>query len=138
MQNSLDDTINEILAIDLEIQNLKSKRGKLAGEVNLAIAPQVQEQLATKDYGCGTANVEIGSYKIKAVVGKEVTWEQSKLAALYERIKASNENPLDYLKIEYDVPESKFKAWPEVIQKAFVDARTVEPSAAKVTYERKE
>lgn len=138
MQNSFDQHIDRISAIDAEIQNLKSEKGRLESEIMAGISGQISSQLSDKDYGCGTANIDLGSYKIKAVVSKKVTWDQSRLAALAERIRASGENPLEYMKLEYDVPESKFKAWPSNIQSEFVAARTVTPSAPKLTFQKGE
>jgi hypothetical protein len=138
MQNSLDDIISRMEAIDLEIQNLKSERGNFEIAVRSAIQTEIDDQLLSQDYGCGTATIENGSYKIKAVVSKKIVWDQVQLAGLYDRIKASNEDPADYIKVEFYVPESKYKNWPEVIKSEFIDARTVTPSMAKISFERKE
>ena len=44
----------------------------------------------------------------------------------------------EYIKIKYDVSESAYKAWPEVIRKEFEPARTVKPGATTVTIVKKE
>lgn len=137
MRNDLNGMITDIESIDAEIKALKTKKEKIQTEVNTLIESDIKDQIGLNDYGCGTATIETEDFKIKAVVTKKVTWNQSKLYDIYGRIKASGENPLEYLKVKYDVHENKFKNWPTVIQDEFIDARTVEPSKPTLKIERK-
>lgn len=137
MRNDLNGMIADIEAIDADMKALKSKKEKLQTAVNVLIESDIKDQIGLNDYGCGTATIETEEYKIKAVVSKKVTWDQTRLFDIYERIKASGENPLEYLKVKYDVHETKFKNWPTVIQDEFIDARTVEPSNPTLKIERK-
>lgn len=138
MRNDLNAIINDISAFDAQIAEIKRQRDSLQSQLQSLIQSDVNSQLTDKDYGCGTANVDTGEYKVKVVVSKKVTWDQAQLAGLYDRIKASGENPLEYLKVKYDVPETAYKNWPSVIQTEFEGARTVEPSTPKISFERKE
>jgi len=54
-----------------------------------------------------------------------VEWDQARLAALVEQIRAGGENPSEYVTIEFKVPERAYTAWPERIRQAFQSARTV-------------
>lgn len=134
---TVDNVLAEIESIDTQIESLKQRRLTFETDLNGFIATDVAEQLQGKDYGCGTANVDTPEFKVKVVVSKKVKWDEKQLANIYSMIQAANEDPLDYIKLSYDVPETAYKAWPEKITKVFEPARTVETSKPKVTFERK-
>ena len=134
---TVDNVLAEIESIDTQIESLKQKRLTFETDLNGFIGADVGEQLKDKDYGCGTANVEKNDFKVKCVVTKRVKWDEKQLAGIYEVIKASGENPSDYIKLSYDVSETAYKNWPEKISSVFQSARTVETSKPKITFERK-
>lgn len=110
----------------------------LNGELAKRYASDIAKGLKEKDEPYGAVTVDChDDYKLTFTTPKKVTWDQTKLAALYAEIRTGGENPLDYMKIEYDVPESKFKAWPEAIKLAFVGARTIQPGTIAIKIERK-
>lgn len=86
----------------------------------------------------GTVNLDIDGEVMSITTPKKVAWDQSKLAAIWEEIRASGSDPSEYMTVEYTVPESKYKAWPEVITKQFDPARTVAPGRAKVAFKEGE
>ena len=63
---------------------------------------------------------------------KRVEWDQAKLAAMVERIRAAGEDPAEYVEISFKVPERAYAAWPEAIRQGFEPARTVKTGALKV------
>lgn len=134
---TVDSALAEMESIDDQIETLKQKRLDYERDLQEFIQADVVEQLKDKDYGCGTANVETPEFKVKVVVSKKVKWDEKQLAGIYSMIQAANEDPLDYIKVSYDVSETAYKAWPEKITKVFEPARTVETSKPKVTFERK-
>ena len=134
---TVDSVLSDLSDIDYRIEELKRQRSALETDLNDFIGSDVAQQLESKDYGCGTANVETNDFKVKVVVSKKVKWNQPQLAGIYAQIQASGENPADYIKVSYDVSETAYKAWPEKISKAFEPARTVEASKPKITFERK-
>lgn len=137
MRNNLNGILAEIESAELQIKELKSQKEKLESEALVLIADDIQDQIGKNDYGCGTATIELEEYKVKAVVSKKVTWDQDQLAILAERIKASGDNPLEYVKVKYEVLETKFKNWPTVIQDEFINARTVAASKPALKIERR-
>lgn len=137
-ENLIDDEINRILSLDAEIESLKKQRDKAEGSLLEYVKADISSGLADKDYGAGTVNLESLEYKIKAVVSKRVKWDQDKLAEIYQRIQEHGENPAQYVKVKYDVSENAYKNWPDAIAKAFEPARTVEVTAPKFSFERKE
>lgn len=132
----LDKLIEELETVQAE----KEKFAKREKDIKAAIVTQYEKDfmdvLNAKDEAFGVANVIDGGFKLSATYPKKVTWDQTKLADLYEQIKKGNEDPLDYMKVEYDVPETKYKAWPEVIKSEFVDARTVERGNPTLKWEK--
>ena len=134
---TVDSVLSDMSDIDYRIEELKRQRLALETDLNGFISADVTEQLSGKDYNCGTANVETPEFKVKCVVTKKVKWDEKQLAGIYEVIKASGENPSDYIKLSYDVSETAYKNWPEKISSVFQPARTVETSKPKFSFERK-
>ena len=66
-----------------------------------------------------------GAVTVVADLPKRVDWDQDKLTALVERIRAEGDDPTEYVDVAIKVPERKFAAWPSHIRSAFEDARTV-------------
>jgi hypothetical protein len=122
----LDELINELNSVTAEKEKFAKREKDIKAAIITMYEKDFAELLSVKEEPFGVVNVVDGKFKLSATYPKKVTWDQTKLADLYEQIKKGNENPLDYMKVEYDVPETKYKAWPEVIKSEFVTARTVE------------
>jgi len=94
-----------------------------------AIALRYQQRAiaARADAGkdTGTVRFQDGEVEIVADLPKKVEWDQARLAALAEQIRAGGEDPADYLEVSFKVPERAYGAWPERIRSAFAPARTV-------------
>ncbi len=73
----------------------------------------------------GTVRFQDGAVEIAVDLPKRVEWNQARLAALSERIRAGGEDPSEYLEVSFKVPERAYTAWPERIRTAFEPARTV-------------
>ncbi|MBI4968211.1 MAG: hypothetical protein HZC25_08855 [Rhodospirillales bacterium] len=73
----------------------------------------------------GTVRIEDGGFVVIADLPKKVRWDQEKLAALVADIRASGENPAEYVATEFKVSERAYGAWPSSIRTAFEPARTV-------------
>jgi hypothetical protein len=80
-------------------------------------------QAAGKD--TGTIRFDDGAVTVIADLPKRVDWDEDKLAALVDRIRAEGDDPAEYVDVAIKVPERKFAAWPSHIRSAFEDARTV-------------
>ena len=72
--------------------------------------------------GFGTVTVDGLVFNIP----KNVSYDQEGLAKLYEEAGA------EYIDVKYNVSESKYNAWPEVIRKQFTPLRTVKAGAISV------
>jgi hypothetical protein len=73
----------------------------------------------------GTVRFVDGTVEITADLPKRVEWDQRRLAALAEQIRAGGEDPGDYVEVSFKVAERAYSAWPERIRNAFEPARTV-------------
>jgi len=73
----------------------------------------------------GTVRFLDGAVEVTAEMPKRVEWDQRRLAALVERIRAGGEDPAEYVEVTFKVGERAYTAWPERIRKAFEPARTV-------------
>ena len=122
----LDKLIEELETVQSQKEKFAKREKDLKQAIITLHEKNFSELLNAKAEPFGVVNVIEGNIKLSATYPKKVTWDQSKLAELYEQIKKGNENPLDYMKVEYDVPETKYKNWPSVIQDEFITARTVE------------
>lgn len=74
----------------------------------------------------GTARIEDGGFVVVADLPKRVKWDQSRLAAIVERIRDAGEDPSEYVATELKVSERAYGVWPSSIRTAFEPARTVE------------
>ena len=73
----------------------------------------------------GKVRFDDGAVTIVADLPKRVEWDDARLAALVERIRAAGDDPAEYVELTYKVPERKYGAWPAHIRTAFEAARTV-------------
>ncbi|MBX6324280.1 MAG: hypothetical protein IRY94_20900, partial [Rhodospirillaceae bacterium] len=80
----------------------------------------------------GIIRLEDNGFEVIIDLPKRVRWDQARLASIVEKIRASGEDPTDYVRIEYRVPERAYSAWPASIRSVFQPARTVE--SGKPTY----
>lgn len=96
----------------------------------------VEAGLYEKDEPFGVVSTEFEGYKLAFTVPKKIEWDQEMLAAAYESLKSGNENPADYVEIKYNVPESKYKSWPESLKEKFIDARMTIPGSVTIKFER--
>ena len=73
----------------------------------------------------GIVRFEDGSVEVAVDLPKRVEWDQRRLAALAEQIRAGGEDPGEYVEVSFKVAERAYAAWPERIRNAFEPARTV-------------
>ena len=135
---TVDDVIGEIVSVDSQIESLKKKRLDLESDLWQFVGSELTNNLADKEYSCGTVNAETDKYAIKYTVSKKVVWDQEILAHKAEELMATGRDPHEYIKYKYEISEAAYKNWPSDISKYFEAARTVEPSKGKFSFEMKE
>ena len=94
-----------------------------------------QARTALRDSGrdFGTAHVNDGALHVKYELPKKVTWSQTILKEMAERIVASGDKVEDYIDVKLSVSESRYTNWPTALQEQFAAARTVEEGKPTIT-----
>jgi hypothetical protein len=108
---------------DETLRAAKAIRDWLEGAIALKYADRAHaiRQEAGKD--TGTVRLSDGAVTVIADLPKKVEWDQHDLARLVEHIKASGDDPTDYVDVSFKVSERKYGAWPKNIRIAFEAAR---------------
>lgn len=110
---------------DEALRRAKTACDWLAGAVALKYADRAHAARKAAGKDTGTVRFDDGVVSVIADLPKRVDWDQDKLGALVERIRAEGDDPAEYVDVAIKVPERKFAAWPSHIRSAFEDARTV-------------
>ena len=102
---------------------------RVAGSVNAAILLKYEERAITAliEAGktTGTARFEDGEVTALVDLPKKVEWDQKRLGAVVELIRASGDDPAEYVTTEFKVAERSYNALPSAIRDSFTPARTV-------------
>lgn len=103
---------------------LARAKDKIASKYNDALA----ELIGKKDEPYGGVKLAIcgGAYELEYTIPKKVDWDQEELKRIHGEIASDwKENPDEYIDTKFNVSESAYKAWPGILQKKFIAARTV-------------
>ncbi|MCA3451592.1 MAG: hypothetical protein INF92_14775 [Rhodobacter sp.] len=118
--------------IDERIKRDKAAKARLDGALTVRYATRAADERQAAGKDTGTIRFDDGDFTIVADLPKRVDWDQDRLAAMVERIRAAGDDPAEYVEIAYKVPERKYAAWPEAIRQGFEPARMVRTGALKV------
>lgn len=122
--------------------DLAEQKGKLAG-IEKRIDAAMDDRFGKR----ARQEVETGSVRlddedglsVKVEIPKRVEWDQAQLASVASTIAQEwGDEPQQYLRVKYEVPESAYKNWPDSLRALFEPARTVKPGKPKFTIEQKE
>lgn len=133
---NIDQIYNELEDIDAQILYFKKRKSELEYEVAKYFEEDFNKKLLQKPDKCGTVTINLDNYDVKYNIVKRVKWDQKKLDTLYKEI-GKHEDPNEYIKLSYDVSETKYKSWPEKIKEAFLPARTLHHGGGKLTIVKK-
>lgn len=106
-------------------QAAKTVKDWLEGAIALRYGDRAASARAAEGKDTGTVRFDDRPVAVIADLPKRVEWDQAQLATLVERIRASGEDPSEYVELAFKVPERKYAAWPAHIRSAFAPARTV-------------
>ena len=110
----------------------KMQKDWLDGVLTRRYANLATELRSREGKDTGTVRFDDGDITVVADLPKKVEWDQSLLTAIVERIRASGDDPSEYIETAFKVPERKYGAWPAHIRTAFEAARTVK--TGKLTF----
>ena len=127
----------EILALlqrdsDAALSAAKATKAHLDAALVLRYAERAAAARRAAGKDTGTVRLEDDGVTVVADLPKRIRWDQAQLAGLAERIRATGEDPADYVEITYKVPERRYAAWPPAIREDFAPARTVETGSLKI------
>jgi len=108
------------------LDRAKRLKERLDGALDLRYGERAAVLRRAEGRDTGTARIEDGGFVVVADLPKRVKWDQARLAAIVEQIRAAGEDPSEYVAIEFKVSERAYGAWPSSIRTAFEPARTVE------------
>lgn len=128
----------ELLAIlqrEIDERLKRDKAAKARFDAGLAVryATRATEERQAAGKDTGTVRFDDGDFTVVADLPKRVDWDKAQLGDVVERIRASGDDPAQYVDITIKVPERKYSAWPDGIRASFEPARTVRVGALKVT-----
>ena len=118
--------------IDERLKRDKAAKARLDGALEVRFATRAAEARQAQSKDTGTVRFDDGDFTIVADLPKRVDWDQGRLAAMVERIRAAGDDPAEYVEISFKVPERNYVAWPEAIRQGFEPARTVRTGTLKV------
>lgn len=99
----------------------------LRGQIAAHYEQEIGLALANKPEPFGTVTID----DIEFNIPKRVKWNQDGLAKMYKQIGRDADQ---YIKVKYEVSESKFKSWPEAWRKDFAPYREVVEGAITVKF----
>jgi len=105
----------------------KQQRAKVDAALDRSYAERIQSVRADAGKDFGTVHIDDGGIRITVDLPKRVSWDQTKLAAIAQRIAAAGEKVEDFIDVDYAVSESRFNNWPPTLREQFASARTVKP-----------
>jgi len=149
---SLDDIVDNPFGLTkLDLDTLLALQGTAAeqygvasaakAKINDELANRFQDQI-TQAYiakGEDTGSVDLtleGGFTAKVNRSKKTEYDQGALSKVVEEIRASGDDPSEYVKVTYEVAERNYKAWPTFIRKLFEPARTLKVGDPKVVLSR--
>ena len=119
--------------VDEATAYLKQLRAKLDAAKLQRYGEQARSALRDSGRDFGTAHVSDGALHVKYELPKKVTWSQTILKEMAQRIAASGDKVEDYIDIKLSVSESRYTNWPTALQEQFAAARTVEEGKPSIT-----
>jgi hypothetical protein len=109
------------------LKQAKAAKARLDGALVLKYGAAAANARHAAGKDTGTVRFDDGDVTVVADLPKRVDWDQAKLAAMVERIRAAGDDPAEYVEFSIRVPERNYAAWPTAIREGFEPARTVRP-----------
>lgn len=122
--------------VDGAVSIWKTRRDKLDEILEQRYGGRAMQKLLSEAKDTGTVNLEDNGFTAKRVTKRNIKYDQSGLGALHKKITDSGDDPKQYIKVEYDISETAYQAWPDKIKAMFEPLRTVTPSKAKTVLAR--
>jgi len=119
--------------VDEALSFLKRLRTKLDAAKVQRFGELARNALRETGRDFGVTHFNEGPVHIKYDVPKKVTWSQSILKEIAERIVGAGDKVEDYIDFKLTVSEARYTNWPTALQEQFARARTVEEGKPSIT-----
>ncbi|MGM0584713.1 MAG: hypothetical protein ACQEUZ_08680 [Pseudomonadota bacterium] len=114
------------------LKRARAAKARLDAALTVRYAARAAEERRARGKDTGTVRFDDGDFTVVADLPKRVDWDQERLGEIVERIRASGDDPAQYVDIAIKAPERRYAAWPDRIRAVFEPARTVRTGALKV------
>ena len=125
-----------LCALDARLTQAKAAlahcEAMLQSELDRRFALRAQALRIAAGKSTGTVRIAEDTHVVVASLPKKTSYDQAKLKEAVASLRACGENPEHYVEVIYQVPESRYQAWPPSIRALFDPARTVK--AVKPSY----
>ena len=118
--------------IDAAAKQMKAVTARFNTALEVRYATRATDARRACGKDTGTVRLADGDFSVVADLPKRVDWDQARLAAIVERIRAAGEDPAEYVETSFKVAERSYAAWPEAIRQGFEPARTVRTGTLKI------
>ena len=109
---------------------VKVSRDRMNAALEQRYGEQARAGLLESGRDFGVMHLSDGDLRVTYELPKRVSWDQSLLTKIAERIVAAGERVQDYMDADLSVSESRFNNWPPALKEQFAAARTVKPGKA--------
>ncbi len=118
--------------IDAAAKQMKAVTARFNTALEVRYASRATDARRACGKDTGTVRLADGDFTVVADLPKRVDWDQPRLAAMVERIRAAGEDPAEYVETSFKVSERSYAAWPEAIRQGFEPARMVRTGTLKI------
>lgn len=109
---------------------VKVSRDRMNAALEQRYGEQARTSLLESGRDFGVMHLSDGDLRVTYELPKRVSWDQTLLSKIAERIVAAGERVQDYMDADLSVSESRFNNWPPALKEQFAAARTVKPGKA--------
>jgi hypothetical protein len=118
--------------IEAAVKQARAAKSRLDAALVLRYGARAGEARSAAGKDTGTVRFTDEDVTVVADLPKRVDWDQTKLAEMVEHIRASGDDPEEYVETSFKVAERSYVAWPAAIRQGFEPARTVRPGQLTV------
>ena len=119
--------------IDATADTVKNAKAWLQNYLDVRFGASAISKRSSAGKDSGIQRLDVDGFQVVADLKPKVAWDQVKLKESIEVVKSWNHDVADYVKTEFSVSETKYKAWPKQVREVFDPARTV--TTPKQSYE---
>jgi hypothetical protein len=106
----------------------------LDGRIEALVGPAAMETRVQAGKDTGAVTFEYDGVRVTVTVPKVVSWNEDLLQRIAQGLQAAGEDPAQYIRFRYSVPENAYTHWPDSIRRVFEPARVMVPGRPKYAF----